>query len=185
MKRIVFIFLITVTIGCNQGTKTSNHPQINDSLQIKNNSEKAIATLKDFYYSVYGDDQNNEGLKKKYLSERVLKRIDSLTSDSENLELDYDPFINGQDYDGKTIKQTLQIEPLEHRDEYRVSFLQFGQKDEKRTTIDFLLKETKDGKFLIDGILNDNYLNFSESNKASNIDSKKHSVYSKQRLFFS
>ena len=172
MKRIAFIFLITVMIGCNQGTTTSKHPQISDSLQVKNNSEKAIATLKDFYYSVYGDDQNNEGLKKKYLSERVLKRIDSLTSDSENLELDYDPFINGQDYDGKTIKRTLQIESLEHKNEYRVSFLQFGQKDEKRTTIDFLLKETKDGKFLIDGILTDNYLRFSAANVVVNKGSK-------------
>lgn len=77
----------------------------NDSLQIKNNSERAIATIKNFYFSVYGNDENNEGQKKKYLSERVLKRIDSLTFDSENLVLDYDPFINGQDYDGKTLKK--------------------------------------------------------------------------------
>ena len=54
-----------------------------------------------------------------------------------------------------------------------MSFLQFGQKDEKRTTIDFLLKETKNGDFLIDGLLNDNYLKFSESNKMVKNGSKK------------
>ena len=173
MKKIAFIFLISFMIGCNQSTKTSDNPQTNDGLQMKNNSEKAIATLKEFYFSVYGNDENNDGLKKKYLSERVLKRIDSLTSDSEDLSLDYDPFINGQDYDGQSIKKTLKIEPLNHRNEYRVSFLQFGQKGEKRTTIDFLLKETKNGDFLIDGLLKDNYLKFSESNKMVRNDSKK------------
>ncbi|WP_082498267.1 DUF3828 domain-containing protein [Chryseobacterium sp. Leaf180] len=172
-KNTVFIFLICLLLSaCKKETKTNGIAQVNDSLQIKNNSEKAIATIKDFYFSVYGNDENNADQKKKYLSERVIKRIDSLTSDSENLILDYDPFINGQDYDGKTIKKTLQIEPL-NDNEYRVSFFQFGQKNEKRTTIDFLLKEISDGNFLIDGLLSNNYLNFgSPSQITKNISQK-------------
>jgi hypothetical protein len=172
MKKTAFILLmISLMIGCTQETKTSKSLQNNERLQLKNKSEKAIATLKEFYFLVYGNDESNYNLKKKYLSERVLKRIDSLTSDSENLTLDYDPFINGQDYDGNTIKKTLKIEPLPHKNEYRASFLQFRQKDEKRTTVDFLLKETKNGNFLIDGLLNDSYLDFGESNKITRNDS--------------
>lgn len=172
MNKIISMFLIiSFLMGCKQETKASNILQTQDSLKVKNNSEKAIETLKEFYFSVYGNDENNEKLNKKYLSERVLKRIDSLTSNNENLILDYDPFIKGQDYDGNIIKKTVKVEPLYNKNEYRVSFLQFGEEDEKRINVDFLLIETKEGNFLIDSILNDDYLNFRNSTKTTKKDS--------------
>lgn len=157
--------MVSFLIGCKQETKAGNILQTQDTLPINDNSEKAIETLKEFYLSVYGNDENNEYLKEKYLSKRLLKKIDSLTSNPEDLILDYDPFIKGQDYDGKIIKKTLDIKPLNNPNEYRVSFLLFSEKDERQINIDFLLKETKDGSFLIDAILNDNYLNFKNSTK--------------------
>lgn len=172
MNKIIYIsLLISFLMGCKKETKTTNSLQTQDGLTTKNNSKKAIATLKEFYFSVYGTDENNEKLYKKYLSERVLQRIDSLTSDEENLILDYDPFIKGQDYAGEVIKKTLKIDPLGNKNEYRVSFLQFGQKDEERINVDILLVETKDGFFLIDSILNDDYLNFKRSTKSTKEDS--------------
>lgn len=165
-KRFVFLFIILIFISCKSDFKTANKNTTldNDSLAISNDdTTKAIKTLKEFYILFYGSDKPaNENLKSRYLSTRVLKRIDSLTSDGENLILDYDPFIQGQDFDAPTIKKTLEISPLKNENEYRVSFLLFRRKDEKRTNIDLLLKKDGKGDFLIYSILNDEYLNFND-----------------------
>ncbi|WP_157844497.1 DUF3828 domain-containing protein [Chryseobacterium sp. Leaf394] len=158
-------------IGCRQEAKATHTLSTQDSLQVKNSSKEAISTLKEFYFSMYGNDADNEDLKKKYVSERVLKRIESLTSNPENLILDYDPFIKGQDYDANIIRKTLEIKPLNKRNEYRASFLLFGGTDEKRTNVDLLLKQNQEGDFLIDAILNDDHLNFVESGLTTKEDS--------------
>ena len=162
MKKILTatFFLALLQIGCKQDTKTNTIVQVQEILPVKDNSERAIATLKKFYFSVYGTDKSNEKIKRKFISERMQARIDSLTSDGENLSLDYDPFIKGQDYNGNVIKKTLNIKRLSRSNEYRADFLLFGENDEQRTTIDFLLVKNKRGNYLIDGILNDEYLNF-------------------------
>ena len=147
-------------LGCKQEIKATDRIQIYDSLQTKNDTEKANEFLKEFYFSVYGSDKNNEILKKKYLSERILKRIDSLTSNENDLILDYDPFIQGQDFNSSSIKKTLKIVPLDNKDEFRISFLLFGSRGEKRTNIDVALQKNGDGNYLINNILNDEYLNF-------------------------
>ncbi|WP_306621465.1 DUF3828 domain-containing protein [Chryseobacterium ginsenosidimutans] len=173
MKRIIFLFFfISAFISCKKETRTIKNNTI-ETLNKINNSEKAIKTLKEFYLLFYGNEKpmNDEKLMKKYVSERVLKKIDDLSSDGENLILDYDPFINGQDYDGNMIRKTLKIEPLKNENEYRVSFSLFGRKDEKKTNIDILLEEDKNENFLIYSILNNEYLNFNNSN--SNINFKK------------
>jgi hypothetical protein len=149
-------------LGCKQEIKATTTIQIYDSLQTKNDTEKAIKFLKEFYFSVYGSDENNEILKKKYLSERILKRIDSLTSNENDIILDYDPFIQGQDYNSSSIKKTLKIVPLDNIDEFRISFLLFGSRDEKRTNIDVALQKNGNGNYLINNILNDEYLNFKD-----------------------
>ncbi len=162
-KLICFLLISMLLLGCKQEIKATNTIQNYDSLQTKNDTEKAIKFLKEFYFSVYGSDENNEILKKKYLSERVLKRIDSLTSNENDLILDYDPFIQGQDYNGSSIKKTLKIISLGSKDKFRVSFLLFGNKDEKRTNIDIALQKNKKGNYLINCILNDEYLNFKDN----------------------
>lgn len=149
-------------LGCKQEIKATDTIQIYDSLQTKNDTEKANEFLKEFYFSVYGSDKNNEILKKKYLSERILKRIDSLTSNENDLILDYDPFIQGQDFNSSSIKKTLKIVPLDNKDEFRISFLLFGSRGEKRTNIDVALQKNGNGNYLINNILNDEYLNFKD-----------------------
>lgn len=166
MKPFLLITLLTFFFSCKNDSKTADiKSSFNDTIITANDENKAINSLKDFYFSVYDSDKNNDILKKKFLSERVLKKINSLTSDPTNLILDYDPFIKGQDYDGNVIKKTLEIKSLNKPNEYRVSFLVFRENNEYKTNIDFLMKKNEDGEFLIDAILNDEYLNFRLSNE--------------------
>jgi len=174
MKQIyiqIFV-IITIFIGCNNNSQTTNIEK-NKQANIENDTKAGLNMIKQFYGQFYTKvDPDSENLKKKYVSERVLKRLDSLTSDGENLILDYDPFIKGQDYDANTIKKTLEISPLKNKNEYRVSFFLFGEKDEKRTYIDILSKKDKSGNFKIYSILNDEYLNFRSTHSANNISTK-------------
>ena len=161
MKRTFFLLSIIILISCKQETKTVPTSETK-KVAKKDNREEVVKMLKDFYLNFYSADEPLDKNKqmKDFVSDRVLKRIDSLSSDPENLVLDYDPFIKGQDYSGEVIKRSLKIEPLKNDDEYRVSFLQFGEKDEERTNIDLLVRKNDAGKFLIDGIVNDDHLNF-------------------------
>lgn len=161
MKRTFFLLSIIILISCKQETKTVPTSETK-KVAKKDNREEVVKMLNDFYLNFYSADEPLDKNKqmKDFVSDRVLKRIDSLSSDPENLVLDYDPFIKGQDYNGEVIKRSLKIEPLKNDDEYRVSFLQFGEKDEERTNIDFLVRKNYAEKFLIDTILNDEHLNF-------------------------
>ncbi|WP_294615481.1 DUF3828 domain-containing protein [uncultured Gilliamella sp.] len=138
----------------------SNSEVIYTNATSNSTINQGIKMLSEFYLTFYGNEytDNNEQLKRKYISQPLLNKIDSLSND-EDLILDYDPFIQSQDYSEDVLKKTLKIEPLTKTNEYRVSFLLFGEKDEKRTYIDILLEQTSNGDFLIDSILNDNNLN--------------------------
>ena len=119
-------------------------------------TEVAIATLKAFYSSVYnGSLDDREVLFKQYVSKQLLEKIDELSAD---MTLDYDPFINGQDFFADVLNSTLKITPLENKNEYRCCFLLFGDTNEKETCIDLLLEKDKDGHFVISKILNDDIL---------------------------
>ena len=119
-------------------------------------TEVAIATLKAFYSSVYnGSLDNQEELFKQYVSKQLLEKIDELSAD---MTLDYDPFIDGQDFFADVLNSTLKITPLENKNEYRCCFLLFGDTNEKETCIDLLLEKDKDGHFVISKILNDDIL---------------------------
>ena len=119
-------------------------------------TEVAIATLKAFYSSVYnGSLDNREVLFKQYVSKQLLEKIDELSAD---MTLDYDPFINGQDFFADVLNSTLKITPLENKNEYRCCFLLFGDTDEKETCVDLLLEKDKEGHFVISRILNDDIL---------------------------
>ena len=119
-------------------------------------TEVAIATLKAFYSSVYnGSLDNREVLFKQYVSKQLLEKIDELSAD---MTLDYDPFIDGQDFFADILNSTLKITPLENKNEYRCCFLLFGNTYEKETCVDYLLEKDKDGHFVISKILNDDIL---------------------------
>lgn len=161
MNKILLIIVMFALQSCKHEIKAEEKNTQNQK-NVEIISDEAIESIKEFYLTFYGVETppKDNDLKKKYISERILNRFDSLTSDGENLILDYDPFIRGQDYNPDTIKKTLKIEALKNKDEYRVSFLLFGSDDEKRTFIDYLLKKNEKGRFLIYSIINDDFFNF-------------------------
>ena len=150
MKRVIIIFILIAFISC-RDKKNANNVAAEST-----DTEVAIATLKAFYSSVYnGSLDNREVLFKQYVSKQLLEKIDELSVD---MTLDYDPFINGQDFFADVLNSTLKITPLENKNEYRCCFLLFGDTDEKETCVDFLLEKDKDGHFVISKILNDDIL---------------------------
>ena len=150
MKRIIIIFILMAFISCRDKKNANN------AAAESTDTEVAIATLKAFYSSVYnGSLDNREVLFKQYVSKQLLEKIDELSAD---MTLDYDPFIDGQDFFADVLNRTLKIIPLENKNEYRCCFLLFGNTYEKETCVDFLLEKDKDGHFLISKILNDDIL---------------------------
>ena len=152
MKRIIIIFILIAFISCRDKKNANNvatEPTPTDT-------EVAIATLKAFYSSVYnGSLDNREVLFKQYVSKQLLEKIDELSAD---MTLDYDPFINGQDFFADVLNNTLKITALENKNEYRCCFLLFGNTYEKETCVDLLLEKDKEGHFVISKILNDDIL---------------------------
>ena len=150
MKRIIIIFILIAFISCRDKKNANN------AVAESTDTEVAIATLKAFYSSVYnGSLDNREVLFKQYVSKQLLEKIDELSAD---MTLDYDPFIDGQDFFADVLNSTLKITPLENKNEYRCCFLLFGDTNEKETCVDYLLEKDKDGHFVISKILNDDIL---------------------------
>ncbi len=150
MKRIIIIFILIAFISCRDKKNANN------AAAESTDTEVAIATLKAFYSSVYnGSLDNREVLFKQYVSKQLLEKIDELSAD---MTLDYDPFIDGQDFFADVLNSTLKITPLENKNEYRCYFLLFGNTYEKETCVEFLLEKDKDGHFVISKILNDDIL---------------------------
>lgn len=152
--------LLGLLINCKQTNQSiiSSDDQINSlNSTITDNVNEGIEFLKEFYTKYYGEYRDRKDIEN-YVSDRILKRMDSLTNE-DNLILDYDPFIQGQDWDTNMLIKSLSIIPLKNKDEYRVSFLLFEERD--TTNIDVLLKKNEKGKLLIYSILNDEHLSFS------------------------
>ena len=150
MKRIIIMFIFMAFISCRDKKNANN------AAAESTDTEVAIATLKAFYSSVYnGSLDNREVLFKQYVSKQLLEKIDELSAD---MTLDYDPFIDGQDFFADVLNSTLKITPLENKNEYRCCFLLFGDTDEKETCVDLLLEKDKEGHFVISKILNDDIL---------------------------
>lgn len=176
MKHPLFRLIVILTLFVNCKQKNVNYISSEDQSKqqnsiVSNNEERGREFLTDFYAKYYGENLDRKGIEN-YVSSRILKRMDSL-SEEDNLILDYDPFIKGQDYDWKMIKKTLIITPLKNKNEFRASFKLFGEKDEQRTNIDFLLKKDANDKFLIYSILNDEYLNFIRIKRVVNNNTEK------------
>lgn len=155
---IKIILLLCLLVNCkhnNPNDTKASSTQLNSVISI---NKEEVGFLTKFYTKYYGEYRDRKGIEN-YVSHRILNRIDSLTT-GDNLILDYDPFIKGQDWDVNVLVNSLKIEPLKNKNEYRVSFLLFGNKEEQRTNIDLLLNVNNKGKLLIYSILNDEYLNF-------------------------
>jgi hypothetical protein len=153
---IVVLFINCKKVEHNTGIAQKSNTQI-DSV-IKNSKKDGVAFLTEFYTKYYGENKSRENIAN-YVSNRILNRMDSLTI-ADNLILDYDPFIYGQDWDEKVLIKSLKIKPLKNDNQYSVSFFKFDKNDKERTNIDILLQDNEKGKLLIYSILSDEYLNF-------------------------
>lgn len=164
MKYLSFCITILVLLySCKEFQHQTDNTQkaitqIDSATNITNNNQDGVAFLTEFYKKYYGEFRDKKGIKN-YISYRVLSRIDSLTK-CDNLILDYDPFISGQDWDEKVLKESLEIKALESSNTFRVSFFKFNKNNEERTNIDIMLEKSVQGKFLISSILDDEHLNF-------------------------
>lgn len=161
MKNFLCIIALCVCLsGCKEELKSANIIKSKHSL-VSNDKEEGGVMLNEFYSLFYFDDniKINQAKIKLFISEKLLNKMDSLRNDHDNIVLDYDPFIKGQDYNGESIKNTLKITPLKNKNQFRASFILFGNKNEKRTNVDYLLIKNKQNKFVIGSIINDKYLN--------------------------
>ena len=162
MKKIICLALLIIClIGCKEKSVSKNFDDKKDEFSlVDKDKEEGVLMLKEFYQSFYFDENkkiDNDELKK-YVSEQLLLKINNLRNE-DNFILDYDPFIKAQDFNGESIKNTLEIIPLETKNEFKVSFIIFGKNQEQRTYIDFLLEKNSDNKFLIKSVINDENLN--------------------------
>lgn len=104
LKIVVLLFLFT---SCKQTNQKIDNKNILTELNSNFNEEESVKFLKEFYLTFYGLDEikkNRKELLKDYVSSRILKKMDSL-SQEDNLVIDYDPFIQGQDYNSESIKK--------------------------------------------------------------------------------
>ena len=117
-------------------------------------TQKAIATLKEFYRVVYDD---NLGRKEeqflKYVSKELFNKVFPSSTIGEDDSPGYDPFIQAQDYEAKTLNRSLKITSLGN-DRYRVCFL-LSDWEKKKTCVDYQLKKNNKGKYMITNILSD------------------------------
>ena len=115
-----------------------------------------IQLIEDFYNVVYQEiPVRDEAVLRHYLSDRLIDRLDALTGDNENLILDYDPFIDAQDFERATLLRTFSVEPLAAADAFRVQFILFPDGVEQKRTVDLQVIKNPEGDFLIDDILSD------------------------------
>ncbi len=117
-------------------------------------TQKAIATLKEFYKVIYDEVlDDKEPLFKKYLSKELFLKVFPPSPPGEDYSPGYDPFIQGQDYEAKTLNNSLKITHIESNI-YKVCFIQFSE-DKKKTCVDLELKKNSQGKYMITNILSD------------------------------
>ena len=116
-------------------------------------TQKAIATLKEFYKVIYDDNSWKEEQFLKYVSKELFNKVFPPSPPGEDNSPGYDPFIQGQDYEAKTLNNSLKITHIEGNI-YKVCFIQFSE-DKKKTCVDLQLKKNSQGKYMITNILSD------------------------------
>ena len=125
-------------------------------------TQKAIATLKEFYKVIYDDNSWKEEQFLKYVSKELFNKVFSPSREDNSPE--YDPFIQAQDYEAKTLNRSLKITSLGN-DRYRVCFL-LSDWEKKKTCVDYQLKKDNQGNYMITNILSDNnFYNPKKQNK--------------------
>ncbi|QYS86195.1 DUF3828 domain-containing protein [Flavobacterium oreochromis] len=144
----------------NSKGKILEQQSVNDKSNLKDTTivsiDEGVKFLKKFYNKFYYDENKNFSFsdQKEFLSKEINDKINSLNSNPENLELDYDPFIKAQDYDGVSIKKTINC--TKEAEIFVVTFVNFEEDGEVR--LEYKLAKNRLGKIEIVNILNDSLL---------------------------
>ena len=169
MKERILLIIIVLFVSCKGDMKSEDvlktkkiHPSQKETNVNSNSNNTIVGTnegvifLKNFYSKFYFDENKNFTYldQSEFLSERINKTIESLNSDPENIELDYDPFIKAQDFYGESIKNTIKFTKEDKG--FIVTFINFEEEGEVR--LEFELGKNKEGKIEIVNVLNDNLL---------------------------
>ena len=109
--------------------------------------------MKEFYKVIYDDNSWKEEQFLKYVSKELFNKVFPPSPPGEDNSPGYDPFIQAQDYEAKTLNRSLKITSLGN-DRYRVCFL-LSDWEKKKTCVDYQLKKNNKGKYMITNILSD------------------------------
>lgn len=168
-KNTLFIIIVIACIAgsCKQKTKETSAPQTDsisvpapaqngsiDSNDTTSSSQQAqlrgMEMLREFYtlYITENDKKKRDDLriatiKEKYVTPKLIAKIDSAML---YYNLDYDPFVNAQDYDTAWIK-TLEIAPVPERTNTFDICYTYNRNSKSCTTV--VLVESE-GKYMID-----------------------------------
>jgi hypothetical protein len=113
-------------------------------------SDTAEQTLKEFYtqyITAFSELSDLANIKEKFLTEELRKRLDIA-------ELDYDPFLNAQDFNKEWLKN-LEIKSVaKTKNVYQICYHYTDFMGEQTTCIKLSLVKIK-GKYLINNIINE------------------------------
>lgn len=171
MKEKVLLIILIIFTSCKgdvqidgEDKKTKEMAPSQNGVIIKNYAKNTIVGknegvlfLKNFYSKFYFDDNKHFTFsdQKEFISKRINNRLDSLNSNPESIELDYDPFIKAQDFYGERIKNTIKF--TKETKGFIVAYTNFEEEGEVR--LEFELGRNKEGEIEISNILNDSILN--------------------------
>lgn len=157
MKKVLFVLgLSAALLSCKKENTTVEESARQEVSTLTEEQKEGIAFIKEFYKYECGEQE--EVSENYYLDSRLNARMDSL-NEGGDLTIDWDPYINGQDYDPDTILSTLKVEALTGKDEYRATFKNFSTV----SSVDYLVKRNKDGDLKIRSVLNEPLLSFRTS----------------------
>ena len=164
-KFLSYLLLVFFTIqSCGQSSSKNLNSQENDISTTSVTSyeeEKTIQFLKEFYVAYILECDKPDGnwktllsLRNKHLTKNLIKRLDEL-------DLDYDPIIEGQDCD-KSWLNTLEVNSEEgQKNVFNICFFYAFENQMKCIRLSVVYD---DGNYLIDDFLNDKNLQNSDEN---------------------
>lgn len=117
----------------------------------RNHKDDPVRTTIERFYTEYldalvrNDDVDVEHVKEKYLSRSLARRIRRMY---DTMKLDYDPFLQAQDYDRHSL-DGIKIEKVDASDNrYRVYL--WDSYNKRYRQVDLIMKPTREG-YIVDG----------------------------------
>ena len=151
MKKFIFSFLVLgILLSCSQPKEKHETPK-EQNTEINVEKSNTISQLTNFY-TLYFSEIDKENINEQELDSLLKENLTlALYKKINELNLDYDPILNGQDI-SPNWKNTLNISYVPERDLYKVcttdnpencSFLKITKEDNKYKIEDIVTKDTE------------------------------------------